>query len=434
MTSRLTPVQLAVFSLPVMLFQAVEIAWRTYLPAFLSQEVGLSLGLVGTLLLAARLFDAAAGPAVGLANDHLAGVLGRRGTWMLLGAPLVSAGAIGLFTATSEASLALIIGCMLALHLGYVMIGTPHGGWGLEIGVDGADRTRIQAAKVWLAAVGGALLLLVLGVAERGYAATRSDQMLLLATILSVLAPLSVGPLVRLVREPERCSPARPVTRARSLRAVLGDGDLAAPLCLYMLTGIAEGASGAMLLFFVEDGLDLHGWASSLAFIQSLMMIVALPLWVRWSRRLGRYRVLLAIYAWQTMAATIGFALPSGSPAVAAAFLILRYATGAGEFVLLRAITADAVARNAAKGVRTAASIYAIVNVVLMASMGAGAAAAMTLLAHSGYGVGQSSGMAQQLAIRLIYLLPTALAGASACLLLVSRRTALPMPTATACH
>jgi Na+/melibiose symporter-like transporter len=420
MAPRLTPVQLAVFSLPMMLFQAIEISWRTYLPAFLTQTIGLSITTVGMLLLAARLFDAAAAPAIGWANDRLSGPFGARRTWMLLGAPLVSVGAISLFTLAPGSGVAKAFAWAAMLHLGYALIVTPHGGWGLEIGIDGRDRTRIQGAKVWLAASGGVLILLVLSIAERGYAATRATQMTLLAGMIALLAPLTTILLVSVVREPDLRRKAASISPLRQLRAIVRDPRLSLALWLYLLTGLAEGATGAMLIFFIEDGLELPGWASSLVLVQSVMMLLALPFWVRWGQRGDRWQVLVAIYTWQALAAMLGFFVPAGQPAFAIVFLVARYATGGGEFVLLRAVTAEGVARDAQAGRRTGASSYALFNVILAGAMGVGGGAILALLATSGYQHDAVITAAQRIAVRAAFLLPTILAGAAGCALLIA--------------
>ncbi|EIZ77586.1 major facilitator superfamily protein [Novosphingobium sp. Rr 2-17] len=421
MSPRLTPVQLAVFSLPVMVFQGIEIAWRTYLPAFLARTVGLSLATIGGLLLLARLFDVAAAPVIGWASDRIIGSFGARRTWLLLGAPLVSVGALGLFRAPPGSSSLIILLWAFTLHLGYALMLTPHGGWGLEIGIDAQERTRIQGAKIWLAALAGGLILLTLATAERGYAASPADQLGLLATIIAVSAPLATLLLASVVREPPfRIVPAS-VAPIRQLSVILRDPRVVTVMSLYALTGLAEGASGAVLIFFIEDGLALHGWMSSLAFVQYPMMLMVVPVWLRWSSRCGRRQVLLAVYAWQMMVAIVGFAVPMAMPAAAAAFLILRYATGSTELILLRAITADGVARDAEAGRRTAASSYALFNLVLFGAMGVGGAGIMASLSAFGYGEGVVMPQ-QQFAIRLAFLLPTILTGSIGVMLLLSRK------------
>ncbi len=47
--------------------QAIEIPWRTYLPALLTETVGLGLATVGGLLMAIRLLDMIIDPVIGWA-------------------------------------------------------------------------------------------------------------------------------------------------------------------------------------------------------------------------------------------------------------------------------------------------------------------------------------------------------------------------------
>ena len=59
-----------------------------YIPAFYSQNLGLSLALVGTLIALSRLTDVVTDPAIGIASDRWLTRFGRRKPWMAFGMPL----------------------------------------------------------------------------------------------------------------------------------------------------------------------------------------------------------------------------------------------------------------------------------------------------------------------------------------------------------
>lgn len=136
-SARLSVGRIALFSLPVVLFQAIELAWRTYLP------------------------------------QHLAatGVL-------MVAIPLASA----------------------VLHLGYSLIVTPHGGWGLELGRDAHERTRLMSAKIWYASAGAIGLLLIVALLERVLHVGKPELAAALGILIALLAPLCVVPVVHLPR------------------------------------------------------------------------------------------------------------------------------------------------------------------------------------------------------------------------------------------
>ncbi len=171
-TVRISRVRLAIFTMPVLLFQAIEMAWRAYLPRFLTLDVGMTLGVVGALMLGARLLDAVADPLLGWVSDTVRTPLGLRRPWMLAGALLVPLGALLLFLAPPGTGLVRIVGASLLLHLGYSLIITPHGGWGLELSDDSHQRTRIMGAKVWFGLLGSLGLIALMA---PGHPAHRPD-------------------------------------------------------------------------------------------------------------------------------------------------------------------------------------------------------------------------------------------------------------------
>src|SRR5262249_42223553 len=146
---RLGITALAIFSLPMVLIQAIEIGWRIYLPAFLAATVGLPLAAIGTLLLSVRLFDSLIDPFVAWASDQFPTRFGLRRPWMAASVPLVMLGTTGVFFAAPGTSMVAVAASCLVLHLGYTMLGTPHGGWALEIARDANERIRVMGAKQW---------------------------------------------------------------------------------------------------------------------------------------------------------------------------------------------------------------------------------------------------------------------------------------------
>ena len=59
-----------------------------YIPAFYSQNLGLSLAVVGALIAVSRLTDVVTDPAIGIASDRWRTRFGRRKPWIVFGMPL----------------------------------------------------------------------------------------------------------------------------------------------------------------------------------------------------------------------------------------------------------------------------------------------------------------------------------------------------------
>lgn len=378
---RISRLRLAVFTLPVLLFQAIEMAWRSYLPRFLTLDVGIALGTVGALMLGARLLDAIADPLLGWLSDTVRTPWGLRKPWMLLGAFLVPAGALMLFLAPPGAGLVQIVGASLLLHLGYSFIITPHGGWGLELSDDKHQRTRIMGAKLWFGLFGSLGLMMVVALLERGLAMPRSGQMAVIGWAIALLAPLTVLAVILAFRERERTEAQQVRHRPFALfGAILREPAMRSILLLYIVTGMADAAAAGTFLFLAEDALDLKGWGASLLLVQPALVLVTLPLWSRISARIGRRRTLMIAYGWQGVTVPLLFLIPAGYPALFAAFLALRALGWGVDYMLLRAMVADLAGGTQAQGPRLAGTYYGVSSVTLKLAMGLGAGGALWLI------------------------------------------------------
>jgi Na+/melibiose symporter-like transporter len=425
--SRLSPLNLAAFSTPVMVAMALETPWRVFLPAFFSETVGLPLVVVAGILMWIRLFDMVADPAAGWLSDRFPTPIGRRRPWMLASAPLIVLGTWQVFFAQPGISVWTLSAWCVAMHLGYSLLIVPHGGWGLEIADDPHERTRIMGAKVWFAALGAPLVILLPTAMERLGVGGRAEQVHAMGWLLMILAPLSVG--LVLWRIPEVAAPrvesdSRSGNPFRQFYEILRNPELARILGLYFLIGAAEACGSGVFIFFVERTLGLGRAAGGLLLIQFLVGLVTVPLWAMISKRLGKRRALLAVLAWQLVTAPLPLLLPSGQAAPLIGYLVLRACAWGADYMLLRAMVADVSAADTARtGQTRASSYYALFNVSLKLAGGLGVGLALWLLARGGFDPKVAATTADTaLRIRLVYTLPALVAPALGLLMMITSR------------
>ncbi|CAM8672792.1 MFS transporter [Sphingobium cupriresistens] len=419
--------RIALFSLPVVLFQAIELAWRAYLPQHLIATVGLSLGVTGLLMVAMRGMDAIADPIMGWMSDHVDTRYGRRKPWIMLGVPLVAIGALGLFLSGAGTTLMTIMLASVLLHLGYSLMVTPHGGWGLEIGRDADERTRLMSAKIWYASAGAIALLLVIAGLERGLGVGKAGVAATLGMMIALLAPLTVFPVIRFFKErPQPCPQPQhghqPITG--SVRAIFANPLLRKPLALYLLLGLADAASATCFLFLSDNVLQLHGWGATLLLIQPALALVTLPLWSRMSRRHGRERVLILAYGWQLIVTPFALLLPVGNLPTMIGYMIARNLIWGVDYALLRAMVADAADRDIVQGANRSGLYYGLSSIVLKLAMGLGAGGAIWLMSLARFDAKETllSQGAEQ-AVRLAYAMPGLLGALAALIILTPRPT-----------
>jgi GPH family glycoside/pentoside/hexuronide:cation symporter len=429
MPVRLGFAALTIFSLPMVLIQAIEIGWRVYLPAFFTTSVGLPLAAVGTLLLCVRLFDSIIDPFVAWASDQFPTRYGLRRPWIAASVPLVMIGALGVFFAAPGSSMvAVAVPCIL-LHLGYTMLCTPHGGWALEIAGNANERIRVMGAKQWFAVVGMIAILLFTAWLERGLGLGRREQTAAIGAVVLVLSPLSALLVVRYIREPAAVAArAKRVTDpVRAFIKIFLADRVGMILLLYLFLGLGDAAAATTFLFFTESALQLKGWGSALLLIQPMMAFVALPIWGHLSQRTDKGRVLALVYGWQLLTAPLALLLPAGNLGLAAAYLIARSAFSGVDYMLLRAMVADGAADGAAPGERNGATYYAAVNITLRIAMGVGAAVPLWLMAAAGFAEGAAvPGEDIGWTIRASYALPATIGALLSLLVLLHAKPRLP--------
>ena len=409
---------LAVFSLPVLLFQAVELTWRAYLPLFLTQSVGVTLAVVSALMLGVRLLDAAADVAIGWISDNVPTRIGRRAPWMAVGALLVPVGALLLFLAPPGADLVRVIGAGVLLHIGYSFIVTPHGGWGLELSDDEAERTRIMGAKVWFGLFGAIVMLAMIGMLERRFGFGIRSLATVFGIAIAMAAPLSILAVLATFRERPtmRREPAAKLGRALPslLAGMMRNRALRRILLLYLLCGIADASTASTFLFFAGPVLGLAGQAATLLLIQPVMALFTLPLWAKLADRLGRRNVLTIGFAWQALTMPLVLVVPAGSTVLLGLFLALRGLTCGIDYMLLRAMVADVVEEGATDGARMSGTYYALSSVTLKLALGLGAGLGLGLIGLSNFQAGSPAAAGESVLIRMAYALPSIVAGLGA--------------------
>lgn len=422
---------LAIFSLPMVIVAAIEAAWRVYLPSFFATNLGLSLGVAGALLMAARIFDSVVDPAIAWASDRFPTRYGHRRPWLVASVPVTMLGVLGVFFIWPWTNLPLLIASCLLLHLGYMMLVTPHGGWALEIARDPSDRLRVMTAKTWFAVAGAIAVVLLPAILERLFDVGRQGQVAALGFVILVLCPLAVFLVVRHVAEPElpRSRAAELTNPLRLFAGIVREPAMRPILLLYVFAGLAESASAATFLFFVEIALRLEGWGSTLLLLQSAVTLVALPLWGKLGGRACRRRLLALAYAGQVAVMPIAMVLPTDAIGPAMAFLLLRGLFVGVDFMLLRAMVADVTHNAAATGLRHGASCYSVSSVTLKLALGVGAWLALSAIAFAGAATTPDMGAqdVQALVIRAAYAVPPMIAGFLGVLVIAAgRRSGVP--------
>ncbi|MBC7416260.1 MAG: MFS transporter [Herminiimonas sp.] len=398
------------FGLPLAL---VALPIYVYVPQFYAERFGLSLTMIGTALLLARVFDAFIDPAFGLWIDRSNGRLGYP-RFILLALPPLVIGFIALFhppAVVAGQPFAWFLASLLLVYVGFSLAMIAHQSWGAALTQARGERARLTATREGCGLLGVVIAAALPSVAGIGWLSAVFVAMLVMAaalllaaaprpasTVLADVSPTGGQATLARLKEPFRNR------RFRWLFAV------------FVVNGIAAAIPATLFLFFAKDGLQLERYAGLFLVLYFSAAAVSLPLWVALARRRGEasawlISMLLAIAAFIWV-----YDLPAGAAIGFGAVCVMSgFALGA-DLALPPALLAAVIARAGHSGAREGAYFGAWSWATKM-NLALAAGVALPLLEHLGYVPGTVDADGTQ-ALRVAYaLLPCALKLLSASLL-----------------
>lgn len=341
-----TPVLVA-YALPAMVLALPTIPVYIHLPALYGVELGLGLAATGLILLAARTFDTVTDPLVGALSDRFVFRGNRRKPWIAAGAVVAGLGLFRLLNPPTDVEAAYLLGWSVVLYAGWTMVAVPYLAWGAELSADYNERTRIASWREGMMLAGivaaGALNAAVphLGGTEREAIGAIAWAAILLgaAAVPLLLGKVPEAPVGTRIRQSASTGRTR-----EGMRLLVTNRPFVRLLCAWFLNGLANGIPAALFFIYLEYGLLAEaGERALLVLAYFLAAILAVPLWLPISRRIGKHRA----WCWAMVAASAAFVvvplIPQGG---IAAFTLVCIVTGAAlgaDLVLPPAIQADVV-------------------------------------------------------------------------------------------
>ena len=384
------------------------------LPEHYASVHGLSLTLLGVVLLGTRVLDALLDPFIGQAVD--AAFLRSPGAvWWLaaLSALGVGAGFALLFNLPvgTPGLLAWLVGALLLAYIALSVLTVVHQAWGMRLGGDGLQRSRVVAWREGFGLVG----VLVASVLPSQVGLPMTTTVLLVALALGI-ALLAWAPRATRAAQAgiERSAEARAWAlpwRVRGFRRLI---------TVFLFNGIASAVPATLVLFFVRDQLQLPDTQALFLGAYFACAMAAVPLWVRGVRAWGLARAWLAGMALAMLAFVGVLALGPGD---LVGFLLVCVVSGAAlgaDLTIPGAMLAGVVQRadTGGQGAGQGEGLYVgWWNSATKLNLGLAAGLALPLLALAGYAPGARDPQALQ-ALSLAYVVvPSALKGVAAALL-----------------
>ena len=362
---------LLAYVLPGAPIAALGLPIVVYLPPFYAQDMGLGLGLVGTIFMIARFWDVITDPLMGVLSDRFPSRWGRRRHWIVLAVPILIACVYMVFMPPetflgSPISGGYLLFWMLLLYIGYTLITISHLSWGAELHPDYHERSRIQGWRE-VAVVAGMVAALALPALIDRVAADGAAGMSRVAAMgWFIILAMPPAVLIAVSCVSERPQPKRPATKvplSQTLRIIVTNKPLQKLVSADLLAGLATGATGSLFIFFVSHVIGLGHLASALLLLYFITGCVAAPIWIKISYRVGKHRALaIATMCRMVFAIMILFA-PTGNMLAAAILFALFGSTYAAAPFLLRSIIADVADHDEAQsGVQRTGLYYSLLT------------------------------------------------------------------------
>ena len=359
-----------------------------HVPRLYAETAGMSLSLLGGLLLAARLADAGIDPLLGGWSDRTA----KRQRLIVLALPLLAIGMLALFHPPQLGAPLWLMGSMLLTYFAFSLASVAYQAWGAELGRDSGERTRLTASREGFGLIGVVLAAALPGLISDNPAQGLSwlawifvPLLFIMALVTLLGAPASVGRI-----------PAGGKLLG-DLWRVLGNLRFRRLLAVFVVNGIAAALPATLVLFFVADVLQAEAWGGAFLALYFVSGIAFLPLWVVLSRRFGRVPAWVASMAVAIAAFSWAWLLGAGDIWAFAVICLLSGAALGADLTLPAALLADiaegrVAGRNAEENQSAQAGGYfGWWNLVAKLNLALAAGLSLPLLDLAGYQPGDFS-------------------------------------------
>jgi len=383
-----------------------------YLNKFYATDIGIGLMDLANVLLLARLFDLITDPLVGYLSDHTRTRWGRRKPWMVASIPFLMIGVYNTFLPPEDAGIWYLATWILVMWLGWTMLMIPYYAWGAELSSDYDERTRVTGWRAALGSVGSLLSITIPVIAVLWFGVDGIAGIMHITGIaVVILIPIAVGVTVTMVEDkPDAPAPALQVFDG--LKVMLKNGSFRWLAFAFLLSSIGLAVLMPLNAFYVVSVLEAPETSMPiLMFFASTIGLLAIPLWVAISKRIGKHRAWICGLLSVVSVSPVYLFLGPGDFMLMVPFALLS-AIGTGSFVALpNAMKADVIDIDTARtGENRAAMFFSAWSLVMKGASSIGGSAGLWTLGYFGFDASAGANNTPEAIMGLKYtyaLLPT---------------------------
>ena len=344
-SERLSKTRLGAYSLAEFPSNMMTTPVALFLPAFYTQDLGLSLTAVGLILMGARVWDVATDPIIGYFGDRTRTPIGRRKPWILAALPMMMVAVYFLFLPTGETvTNTYLFGWIMLLYLGWTFLNIPYYAWGAELSVDYQERTRITGWRTMIGVSGTvfAILLPNIGQTFFDFGGRSGETLYVIGIGVLCLLPLCLLTPIVAVPEKDNFVPSR-IPIFEGLKIMLSNAAFRRLVACYFFTYLAVALTAPLFVLFINHVIEDPTAAPRVVLGYYVANMLGIPLWMWVARKTDKHT------SWLTSLLIMGITFPcfmflgSGDLWLAAGLLFIVGIGGGNLNVVPASMKADVI-------------------------------------------------------------------------------------------
>lgn len=407
------------YAAPAFALAVVGVPVYVHLPKFHTDVIHVPVAIVGTILMAARVFDAVTDPLIGHWSDAFPSKWGRRRPFILVGSLLLAGAILFLFNppvSDTFTDAAWFAAGMFLMFLFWTVVVVPYESMGPEITFDYDARTTLFAlrdgafiAGTLVAAASPALVGALFSLPET--TAGERRRFFWISVIYSPLILMTCLWCVRVVRERAIASTRdsasfRELFRRNRPFVILWSA--------FTLNAVGSNLPATLILYYVQYVLESRH-ADLFLVLYLVTGIAGIPVWVKLSRRYGKKPVWLAAMAVNTGAFGAVFFLGAGDASAFGVLVVLSGIGFGGATTLPASIQADVIDYGELRtGRRQEGKYIGVWSISRKLAAALGTGVGLALLGQSGYEPNMAQTESVRTMLRVLYALVPSVCGIAA--------------------
>lgn len=320
---------------------AVGLPLGVYLPAFYADDLGMGLASVGFIFTIAKLWDVITDPIMGSLIDRFPSKWGRYKHWIVIATPILLCATYFVFMPTTgKHSPSYLLAWLIVLYVGYTILVIAHNAWGTDLAASYHERSRLFGWREIVTIFGVVTVLALPAFIEYNGGDTFS-KIASMGWFVIILLPIASAMILRAVPERKQHQPSQ-ISFKSIGQTIKNNKPLRLLLIADFTASLAFGAVASTYIFIATWIFDMADKASLMLLLYFLSGLLAIPLWIRISYRIGKHRTLIAAMIYAGIA-LLGFAVAAaiGTPfALGVATMLFGASFGVPPMVV-RAMMAD---------------------------------------------------------------------------------------------